>query len=285
MWDYSEKVKDHFLNPRNVGKMEDADAIGEVGNITCGDALKIYLKIDKEKDTITDVKFETFGCGSAIASSSALTELIKGKTIMEAMNVTNDVIAEYLGGLPEAKMHCSVMGRDALEAALANYRGEQLQEHDDEDEGIIVCQCFGVTDEKIKRVVRENNLTTVEQVTNYCKAGGGCTSCHSKIEELIEEVHGVHPSTVAVPPKKSEKLTNIQKMKLIQETMDREIRPALMRDGGDLELVDIEGDRVLVSTRGMCAGCASAQITLKSFVEAKLREFVSPELIVEEVEK
>jgi len=259
----------------------DADAVGEVGNIQCGDALKLFLKIDKEDDRITNAKFETFGCGSAIASSSALTELIIGKTVDESLKVTNDVIAGYLDGLPEAKMHCSVMGRDALEAAISKYRGEHPTGHE-EDEGTIVCQCFGVTDEKIKREVRENNLSTVEQVTHYCKAGGGCTSCHSKIEELIEEVHGGQPPTPATPVR-PRKLTNIEKMKLIQETIDREIRPALMRDGGDLELVDIVGDRVFVSTRGMCAGCASAPITLKSLVEAKLREFVSPDLSVEEV--
>ncbi len=282
MWDYSEKVIEHFLHPRNVGRIPDADAIGEVGNIQCGDALKLYLKIDKANQRITDAKFETFGCGSAIASSSALTELIIGKTLDESLSVTNDVIADFLDGLPEAKMHCSVMGRDALEAAIHNYRGEKVSEHE-EDEGAIVCQCFGVTDEKIKRVVRENKLTTVEQVTHYCKAGGGCTSCHPRIEELIEEVRGRQPATApaSAGPKR---LTNIQKMKLIQETIDREIRPLLMQDGGDLELVDIVGDRVLVSTRGMCAGCASAPVTLKSLVEVKLREFVSPELVVEEVE-
>ncbi len=265
-----------------MGAIPDADAVGEVGNIQCGDALKLYLKIDKSEDRITDAKFETFGCGSAIASSSALTELIIGKTVDESLEVTNSVIAEYLDGLPEAKMHCSVMGRDALEKAVGNYRGEEVTDHEDDD-GVIVCQCFGVTDNKIKREIRENNLTQIEQVTHYCKAGGGCTSCHQAIEELIEEVQGKQPAR-APAPVKPKKLTNIQKMKLIQETIDREIRPALMQDGGDLDLVDIEGDRVLVSTRGMCAGCASAPITLKSFVEVKLREFVTPELVVEEVE-
>ncbi|RJQ56818.1 MAG: Fe-S cluster assembly protein NifU, partial [Nitrospiraceae bacterium] len=157
MWEYTEKVKDLFLHPKNVGEIKNPDAVGEVGSMVCGDALKLTLKIDREAEKITDAKFKTFGCASAIASSSALTELIKGKTLDEAMTVTNQDIAEYLGGLPREKMHCSVLGREALEAAVANYRGEKPAET---EEGEIVCQCFGITDRKIKRVILENNLRT-----------------------------------------------------------------------------------------------------------------------------
>ena len=116
---YSEKVMDHFRNPRNVGVIEDADGIGEVGNAKCGDIMKMYLKI--ENDIITDVKFETFGCGSAIASSSMATELIKGKPVSEAMELTNKAVAEALDGLPDYKMHCSVLAEDAIKNALDDY--------------------------------------------------------------------------------------------------------------------------------------------------------------------
>ena len=158
MWDYTERVKDHFLNPRNVGEIEDPDAVGEVGSLACGDALKLMLKVDDE-ERIAEAKFQTFGCASAIASASALTEIVKGMTIDEASQVTNQNIAEYLGGLPEAKMHCSVLGREALELAIHNYRtGEQAV---GDMEGQVVCVCFGVTDNEIERVVRDNGLTTI----------------------------------------------------------------------------------------------------------------------------
>ena len=123
---YSEKVMEHFLHPRNVGVIEDADAVGEVGNAKCGDIMKMYLKI--EDDVIQDVKFETFGCGSAIASSSMATEMIKGRPISEAMQLTNKAVTEALDGLPAHKLHCSVLAEEAIQSALEDYR--RRQEHE-----------------------------------------------------------------------------------------------------------------------------------------------------------
>ncbi|MEK7290063.1 MAG: Fe-S cluster assembly protein NifU, partial [Planctomycetota bacterium] len=255
MWDYTEKVKDHFFHPRNVGDIENPDAVGEVGSLACGDALKLMLKIDTSK-RIVDAKFKTFGCGSAIASASALTEMVRGKTLDEAAMITDSDIADYLDGLPEQKMHCSVMGREALEAAIANYKGVKIEKPI--EEGIIVCKCFGVTDNKIAHEVREHKLTTIEQVTNFCKAGGGCRSCHPQIQAIIDEVWQKEKEKAlvgkgAMPVKK---LTNIQKITMTQETIERVIRPILQADGGDIELIDVDGDRVMVSFRGSCAACS-----------------------------
>lgn len=279
MWDYTEKVKELYTKPKNVGVIDDANAVGEVGSIVCGDALTLYLKI--ENDIIVDAKFQTFGCGSAIASSSALTEMIRGKTVAEAEKITNREIVEFLGGLPEQKMHCSVMGREALDKALANWRGETIEEGE-ETEGAIVCQCFGVTDTLIRKVVRENNLKTVEDITNYTKAGGACGSCIPKLEDILQEELKLQQSCVddSLTGAKKKPLTNIRRMQLVNETIVDVIKPILQRDGGDIELVDVDGKKVYVALRGACSHCVSSDVTLKNLVEAKLREFVEDDIEV-----
>ncbi len=275
MWEYTDKVKEHFLNPSNVGEIENPDGMGDVGSLSCGDALRLTFRLDKN-EKIIDAKVKTFGCASAIASGSALTEMMIGKTVAEAEKISNQQIADYLGGLPKEKMHCSVMGQEALEKAIACYRGTPIEEK----EGEVICECFGVTDLEITRAIQENNLKTIEEVTNFTKAGGGCEHCHGDIAKILLEVQN-QPQPEAEKPQ----LSNIQKMRLIEETVEREIRPSLQLDGGDIELIDIVGNRVIVATRGACSACKSAPITLKNLVEAKLREFVSPDLVVEEVAK
>ncbi len=278
MWDYSDKVLDHFRNPRNVGTLAHPDGVGEVGSMACGDALKLAFTLDAQK-RIADVKFQTFGCASAIASSSALTEMIKGMTLEQAEQVTNQDIADYLGGLPEQKMHCSVMGREALELAIANYRtGRPARAVLD---GKVVCHCFGITEAEIERVVRDNRLDSVEQVTNYCKAGGGCGKCKGEIAAIIARVRG-EPPAARPAPAPAPRLTTVQKIQRIEETLEKEVRPALRKDGGDIELIDVVGNRVVVALRGMCANCQVARFTLKDVVETRLREFVAPDLAVEE---
>lgn len=283
MWDYTDKVMDQFHHPHNVGKIDDPDGVGEVGSLACGDALTLMFKLNGE-GRIQDVKFQTFGCASAIASSSVLTEMIKGMTLEEAAKVTNKDIVSKLGGLPDQKMHCSVMGQEALEAAIADYYARKGGTAPTTQKGLVVCTCFGVTDVEIRKVVGENNLTTVEEVTNFCKAGGGCGGCRERIAELVEEVQGQKAHVEhRTKPAKPAKLTNIRKIQLIQETINEQIRPALQADGGDIDLLDVEGNKVLVAFRGMCAQCKMAEYTMKDVVEARLKEYVSDELTVEEV--
>jgi len=292
MWDYNEKVMNHFLEPRNVGEVENADATGDVGNMTCGDALKLTLKI--EDGRITDAKFKTFGCASAIASSSALTELVKGMTIEEATAVTNQDIVDILGELPEEKMHCSVMGMEALQAALAEVGAgvQPVDEHatdgnyDPDGLDRTVCYCFSVTERTIRDVAKANDLHEVDDVTHYCKAGGGCGGCREDIADILAKLWAAAPTTADEPSTEDETptrtMSNIEKITRIQSAITDDIRPALQADGGDLDLVDVIGDRVLVRLKGSCAGCPSAHITLKRWVEVRLREIVLPELVVEE---
>ena len=288
MWDYTDQVMEHFHNPRNQGAITaenpgETVVTGDVGSISCGDALRLYLRIDIATDTIISASFQTFGCASAIASSSALTELLKGKTLDQALNITNREIAEFLGGLPEEKMHCSVMGQEALEAAIFNYRGIPLDNHEDE-EGALVCRCFGITDAKIRRIILENDLTDAEQVTNYVKAGGGCGSCLADIDDLLANVAQDKEKTVAMAAQvlSNYPLTTVGKINLIQEVL-AEIRPALQADGGDVELFDVEGNLVKVVLKGACGACPSSTVTLKMVIETQLRERVSPSLVIESI--
>lgn len=284
MWDYSETVKEHFYNPKNAGAVTDANAVGDVGSISCGDALRLTLKVDPDSEVILDAGFQTFGCGSAIASSSALTEMVKGKTLDEALTITNQDIADFLDGLPPEKMHCSVMGREALQAAVANYRGEEWE--DDHEEGALVCKCFAIDDVMIRETIRANNLSTVEEVTNYTKAGGGCSSCHEGIENILSEELSARgetfsPSAVGKkegivhlnsvkPQTETSGLTNVQRIVKIQQVLEG-LRPALQADGGDVELMDIEGKNIYVKLVGACNGCQMAAMTLGG-VQQKLIE-------------
>ncbi|SEQ76097.1 NifU-like protein [Solimonas aquatica] len=293
MWEYSEKVKDYFFNPKNAGVLENADGVGDVGAIACGDALRLAIKVDPATEVITDARFQTFGCGSAIASSSALTELIIGKTIAEAMSITNQDIADFLGGLPPEKMHCSVMGYEALRAAVANYKGEAWV--DDHEDGALICKCFGIDEGYIERTVRANKLTSVEQITHYTKAAGSCGTCTEGIEEVLHKVNAAmvsegllsadeafDPATAIRPVRKNKTktsplapqgapapkapLTTLQKIRLIEKAI-ADLRPYLQQDGGDCELVDVEDNKVYVRLSGACVSCQMSSVTISGVQE------------------
>lgn len=278
MWEYSEKVLEHYRHPRNVGKIDNADLIGEAGSLACGDSLKLYIKLDGS--VIKDAKFQTFGCGSAVASSSILTEMIIGKTLEEAKKITNKDIADELGGLPQEKMHCSVMGQEALEDALKKYYGKEEIEKEaglSQNGNKIVCTCFNVTENQIWEAIKVNGLKTVEEVTNYTKAGGACGRCKGVIKDIIE--------TYLRKEGQAPVMTAAQKILKIGRVIDQQISPQLQKDGGDIELIDVEGNKVKVKLTGMCSGCKNATMTLKAFVESVLKDKVDSSLEVEQVQK
>jgi len=279
MWDYSDKVIDHYRNPRNVGKIDNADAVGLAGSLACGDQLKIYLKI--ENNIVTDAKFQTFGCGSAVASSSILTEMIIGKSVDEVKKITNKDIADQLDGLPPEKMHCSVMGYEALEDALKNWdnymdldeiRNEYANNQKAEK---IVCTCFGVTENMIWDAIKSNGLKTVEEVTNYTKAGGACGRCKSVIKDIIDTYYKKEAVETTLSP--------AQKILKINNIIENQISLELKKDGGDITLVDIQDNKVMVKLRGKCSGCKNSHLTLKAFVETTLRDAVDKNIEVVEV--
>lgn len=349
MWEYSDKVKEHFFNPKNAGALASANAVGEVGALSCGDALKLMLYVDPLTEIILEAKFQAFGCGSVIASSSAVTEIVVGKTLEQAASVTNRDIAAYLGGLPPEKMHCSVLGYEALQSAIADFRGEvRRSEHED---GALVCKCHGVEAGVIERVVREHRLTSVDQVTAHTAAGSGCATCYEHIEDILLRVNAelvaegalsgrqadrrapgdieesrakapaearapttsggrpgsvnlftaapraaapaaprptarreavaeaspLTPASPLLPP--SAGMTNLQRIRLIEETIE-DLRVYLRKDGGDCELIDVDGSNVLVSLTGACVGCQMASVTVSGIQERLIAKLGVPVRVI-----
>lgn len=274
MWEYSDKVKEHYKNPKNVGSIENADAVGEAGALACGDKLKIYLKIDN--GIITDAKFQTFGCGSAVASSSILTEMIIGKTVEEAKKITNKDIADELDGLPPEKMHCSVMGHEALEDALKGYFGEKDKTEENADKKNnakkIVCNCFGVSEEEIIKAIQEKGAKSLDEIREINYAGGGCARCVPNIKILLDKYAKVDTQ-----------LNPVQFILKINKVLETNVAHELGKDSGGIELVNVEGKNVYVKLTGTCSSCKNASLTLKNFVETQLREHVDKEINVIEV--
>lgn len=304
MWQYSDQVKEHLYRPRNVGVLEQANGVGEVGVVAYGDALRLMIRVDEGTSTIMAARFQTFGCGSAIASSSALTEMIVGKTVDEALTINNRDIAEFLGGLPPEKMHGSVMGYEALRAAVADYRGKASQQ--DHEQRTLVCKCFGVDEGMIERTVRVNALTTLEQVTQFTNAGGRCAACAGTIKAVLARTQAamamqrssppsaVKPDAGAVvsteTPAPAQRAipaaagngagsaatsvptspADLQRLREIEQAIEA-LRPSLRADGGDCQLVAVDGDRVTIRLSGACVGCQMASVTIGG-VQRRLSE-------------
>jgi NifU-like protein len=316
-WEYSEKTKQLFMDAvhgkpgTHLGEIENPDGVGEHGSMVCGDAMRFTFRVkrhptDPTQDIISEAKYLTFGCTSAIASSEAMCEIIErgSYTPLTALKIQNRDIVDYLQGLPEQKIHCSVMGAEALESAVFNWaqrRGIDLKKlgvdmHDQEsEEGRIVCKCFSITEPYLKRKIRELNLRTIPQITNAIKAGGGCTSCHhvpGGLQDLLDQVWGgqsaasaglVQIQTAPTEPPAISEFSPFQFAKKVEKVIDEYIRPSLRMDGGDVEIVDIKGTVIYCSLKGACAGCAGASQTLKMMVERALKDQVDERIHVIEV--
>lgn len=308
-WEYSEKTKRIFMDAvqgkpgTHLGEIEDADGVGQHGSIICGDALKFTFRVKKNadplKDVITEAKYLTFGCTSAIAASEALCAMIEGHelTPIQALQIRNQDIVDFLEGLPQQKIHCSVMGAEALEDAVADWakkRGVDLAAqgvklsgaHAEEDEGRVVCKCFGITEPYLRRKIKELNLRTIEDVISALKAGGMCGACRyapGGIQDILNETWGTGepaPTTVAAAPVAETGPSPFQLYRKIEKVIDETVRPVLQGDGGDIELVDIKEWKVYCALRGMCAGCAGAARTLQLIVERTLKDQVDERIQV-----
>ncbi len=317
-WSYSKKTTDLFMAAvrgepgTHMGEVADPDGLGEHGSIACGDALRFTFRVERHptdptQDRIREARYLTFGCTSAIAASEALCAIIEegGYTPIGALEITNQDIVRYLGGLPEQKIHCSVMGAEALEAAVfdwAKKRGVDLARlgvdirREEQEEGRVVCTCFGLTEPYLRRKIVELNLRTISDITNAVKAGGACMSCHHApggLQDLLDDTWGRRPAAfvelpvlptprVEAPPERPE-MSPFKFAKLVEQVVEEYLRPQLARDGGDLEIVDIKGTLVYCRLLGACAACAGATRTLKMMVEHALKERVDQRIRVIEV--
>ncbi|MDO4575578.1 MAG: iron-sulfur cluster assembly scaffold protein [Planctomycetia bacterium] len=330
-WEYSEKTKRLFLDAvhgkpgTHLGEIENPDGLGEHGSIACGDSLRFTFRVKKNddpmKDEIVEARYLTFGCTSAIAASEALCVILEARhcTPVEALSITNQDIVDFLEGLPDQKIHCSVMGAEALEAAVFDWAkkrgvhlenlGIDIQEHEKEEEGRLVCKCFSLTEPYIRRKIKELNLRTIPEITAAIKAGGACMNCHHSpggLQDILDDIWGtrefpipqvsgelpifgqgntvgtLHTAT-ADDSGPTETLSPYQFSKKVEHVLDKYIRPMLQRDGGDVEIVDIKGSLVYVTLRGACSDCVGANATLKMLVEKTLRDKVQTDIRVIQV--
>ncbi|EHD2942115.1 iron-sulfur cluster assembly scaffold protein NifU [Campylobacter coli] len=310
IWDeYSQKVQDRMNNPQHMGEFTEEDAknrnakliVADFGAESCGDAVRLFWLVDEKTDIIIDAKFKSFGCGTAIASSDTMVDLCIGKTVDEAVKITNLDVEFAMRDNPETpavppqKMHCSVMAYDVIKQAAAHYKGINPEDFEDQ---VIVCECARVSLGTIKEVIKLNDLHTVEEITQYTKAGAFCKSCvkpggHEKREYYLvdilaetraemdrERLKNAVKSDVAF-----DEMTVVGQLKAVEAVLDAEIRPMLHSDGGDLEVIDIqkaEGAAIDVYIRylGACSGCSSGSGATLYAIETILQEELSPNIRV-----
>ena len=317
IWDeYSQTVQNRMNNPLHMGELTEADAaarnakliVADFGAESCGDAVRLYWLVDEKTDVIIDAKFKSFGCGTAIASSDTMAQLCIGKTVDEAVKITNIDVEKAMRDTPDVpavppqKMHCSVMAYDVIKAAAAQYKGVDPEHFEDE---IIVCECARVSLGTIKEVIRLNDLHTVEEITQYTKAGAFCKSCvkpggHEKREYyLVDILRDTRAEMEAEKLKSqadaqisghagdiaSDELTVVGQLKAVEKVIDEQIRPMLMMDGGNLEIIDMQKSDdgftdVYIRYLGACSGCASGAGGTLYAIENVLQESLSPKIRV-----
>ncbi|MEO1923132.1 MAG: iron-sulfur cluster assembly scaffold protein [Nautiliaceae bacterium] len=311
VWEqYSNKVIERMNNPKFLGEFTEEDAkkrnaklvVADFGSEACGDAVRLYWLVDPKTDKIIDARFKSFGCGTAIASSDVMTELTIGKTVDEAMKVTNLDVEKALRdepdkpAFPPQKMHCSVMAYDVIMEAAAKYKGKDVKELKNDE---IVCECARVTRKEIEDIVRKYNVKTVEELQKYTDAGKYCKSCvapggHEErdvyLVDIIREVQEQMKKeklNEAATAEDFEKMSLIKKIKAIEEFLDKKIKPMLAMDGGSLELVDIREEdgitKVYVKYLGACATCASGAMTLYAIEDEIKKYFNTDKIKIEQI--
>ncbi len=311
LWDqYSNKVTTRMNNPLHQGEISEEEAeargnkliVADFGAESCGDAVRLYWEVNPETDVIVDSKFKSFGCGTAIASSDVMTELCVGKTVQDAVKITNIDVEKALRddpdtpAVPPQKMHCSVMAYDVIKKAAGLYLGVEAESFEEE---IIVCECARVSLGTLREVIKLNDLKTIEEVTDYTKAGGFCKSCikpggHEEREYyLVDILADVRKEMDAEKMAAAadagisgdfETMTLVQKIKAIDTVIDESVRQFLVMDGGNMEVIDIKdsGEYIDVYIRylGACSGCASSTTGTLYAIESTLKEKLSQKIRV-----
>ena len=313
IWDeYSNQVVNRMNNPKHQGEITEERAaelgakliVADFGAESCGDAVRLYWAVDESNDKILESKFKSFGCGTAIASSDVMAELCIGKTVDEAVKITNIDVEKALRDNPETpavppqKMHCSVMAYDVIKKAAAEYKGVDMESFETE---IIVCECARVSLGTIQEVIRINDLKTVEQITDYTKAGAFCKSCikpggHEEKEYYLVDILKDTRALMEEEKMKSaadasasgaltfDKMTLVQRIKAIDALLDSDIRPMLVMDGGNMEIIDIKENLphydLYIRYLGSCSGCSSGSTGTLYAIESVLQQKIDENIRV-----